>query len=850
EGGEKRGVPSEGGDGQDGFKFTCAMFRIHPRTREFQIFAEGTSNPWGIAFDTEGSAFISACVIDHLWHIVETGYYHRQGGAYPPFTWKMESIVKHKHQKAAYCGLHFFDSDAYPEKYRERLYLGNIHGGCINVDKLQRDGSTYFATPEPDFLTANDAWFMPVVQKTGPDGCLYILDWYDRYHCYQDANRDPAGIERQKGRLYRVRYTGAKKTDPMNRVTTNGKPFDLLKESDDELIARLGSPNVFFRDAAQRVLAERNTPGVRQKLEALLKQEDMPRKARMHALWARIACGGTNATASDDGPFLDYLVRSRDGAYCAWGIRAAGDYPDVDGLIWRLIGIASRDARSPDVLLQAAIYYGKQPLVSHGAGLMQVLKSCGSDKVIPHIVWQNLHPLLDSDAAAQSVLKTIDFYEMLDAEPVAAMMPRVLERLLARRKFNAELVRSTFDVLTGPHGNVTSARQCLAVLAAKVQTREIQGDQLQALREAIEPLLAPLLAAGAAHPLGYDAAMLAVSWKDPRGLDLVRTEFVTRGLEAKLRVQALEALVAAGDPKLLDAVAAALSEPTSAERTSAEFRGQVLAALGRMNDDRVAEVVLAEYQAFEPEVRPRAVELLTQRPSWAKKLLAAIGRKEIDAAALNENQVRRLLATKDEDLKQLVAKTWGTIRTERDPKREEFVARMRRFVRENPGDAERGIPVYNKVCGQCHKLFGQGQEVGPDITVNGRASYEQLLSNVFDPSLVIGASYQARTVLADDGRTVTGLVVEESDQRAARDDRPGPDDGGAVRSRARLPDDDLRRAGRGGFGEISRPEGRRPHAPPGAHEALRHFRRVRHSEDGIRLQRRRPAAAFDLRLAP
>ncbi|HMC12274.1 MAG TPA: PVC-type heme-binding CxxCH protein, partial [Pirellulaceae bacterium] len=173
-----------------GWQFTCACFRIHPVTREFEIFCEGTSNPWGLAFDPEGSAFVSACVIDHLWHLVRTGYYHRQGGPYPPFTWKIDSIVKHKHQKAAYCGLEYYDSDAYPEQYRNKLYMGNIHGGCINVDKLQRDGSTYFATGEPDFLTANDAWFMPVAQKTGPDGCLYILDWYDRYHCYQDANRD------------------------------------------------------------------------------------------------------------------------------------------------------------------------------------------------------------------------------------------------------------------------------------------------------------------------------------------------------------------------------------------------------------------------------------------------------------------------------------------------------------------------------------------------------------------------------------------------------------------------------------------------------------------------------------
>ena len=188
------------------YKFTCAIFRIHPKTRVFEVWCEGTSNPWGIAIDPEGSFFASACVIDHLWHLVETGYYIRQGGPYPPFTWPIESIVDHAHQKAAYCGIHYFDSPAYPPEYRGRLYMGNIHGNGVNVDVLERNGSTYRGKTAPDFLRANDAWFMPVSQKTGPDGCLYVLDWYDRYHCYQDANRDPAGIDRLKGRLYRVRY--------------------------------------------------------------------------------------------------------------------------------------------------------------------------------------------------------------------------------------------------------------------------------------------------------------------------------------------------------------------------------------------------------------------------------------------------------------------------------------------------------------------------------------------------------------------------------------------------------------------------------------------------------------------
>ena len=105
-------------------EFTCAVFRIDPKTRDFEVFCEGTSNPWGITWDEEGSAFASACVIDHLWHLTETGYYHRQGGPYPPFTWKLESIVDHKHQKAAYCGITYFDSDAYPE----RVPRSSLHG--------------------------------------------------------------------------------------------------------------------------------------------------------------------------------------------------------------------------------------------------------------------------------------------------------------------------------------------------------------------------------------------------------------------------------------------------------------------------------------------------------------------------------------------------------------------------------------------------------------------------------------------------------------------------------------------------------------------------------------------------
>ncbi len=89
---------------------------------------------------------------------------------------------------------------------------------------------------------------------------------------------------------------------------------------------------------------------------------------------------------------------------------------------------------------------------------------------------------------------------------------------------------------------------------------------------------------------------------------------------------------------------------------------------------------------------------------------------------------------------------------------------MRRLLTERPGDAQAGQAIFNRVCGQCHKIYGQGQEVGPDLTSNGRSSFEQLLSNVLDPSLVIGSGYLARTVITADGRVLTGLTVEDSPQ--------------------------------------------------------------------------------------
>ena len=728
------------------YEFTCAVFRIDPKTRDFEIFCEGTSNPWGITWDKEGSAFASACVIDHLWHLTETGYYHRQGGPYPPFTWRLESIVDHKHQKAAYCGITYFDSDAYPEKYRERLIMGNIHGNSLNVDRLERKGSTYLGKEEPDFLNANDAWFMPVVQKVGPDGSLYVLDWYDRYHCYQDANRDPNGIDRLKGRLYRVRYQG----------TPRAPRFDLALETDDQLIGRLASPNIYYRETAQRLLRERDDASTRRTLQALILDPRNDRKQRLHALWTLIGTGrleaGLHGRLLDD---ADPTVR-------AWAVRAAGNFRKVDPVLARAV-LALADDRSVAVKVQVAIAARKLAGVDPLPTLIGAIDQGGVDTLLSSIVWQNLHPLLEDRGG--DFVGAVSGLDLAKSPSLTAMLPRAVERLIGGSKPQPEAaVELLSRLLASPSEAVAreASRASMGILAEKLRGNALPEARRATLRDLLTRALATTLAGDPDAPLYLDAALVATAWKDPAALQAASKVLASTKVPEPRRLQAFNALIGAGELGVLDSLGPLL---TDREAGSAQFRGDLIAALGRLDVPKVADLVLAGYPQLEPELRPKAIELLTQRTAWTRALLDSVDRKVVPTSALNVNQIRKLASSKDREVADRIKATWGVVREARNPARDQVIERMRSTLQDAKGDPAAGAVVFKNVCAQCHKIYGEGQEVGPEITLNGRASYEQLLSNVFDPSLVIGTAYQATTVATADGRVLSGLLVEDSPQR-------------------------------------------------------------------------------------
>jgi putative heme-binding domain-containing protein len=204
--------------------------------------------------------------------------------------------------------------------------------------------------------------------------------------------------------------------------------------------------------------------------------------------------------------------------------------------------------------------------------------------------------------------------------------------------------------------------------------------------------------------------------------------------------------------------------PSVFTTSSPTFGRRILNSLGRVENPRLAETILAVYPNLDAELQPLALELLLQREPWARQLLKAVREKRIPAV-LTANHLRKILESNDREAIWEVEKIFGKIREERNPEREKVVGEMIAFLRQTKGDPKAGREVFRKTCSQCHTIYGEGGNVGPDLTANGRASFEQLVSNVFDPSLAIAPAYQVTTVVTLDGRNLTGLISEEGPQR-------------------------------------------------------------------------------------
>lgn len=255
-------------------KMNAGVWRYHPTRHVFEVFAHGTSNPWGVDFNQDGEWFISSCVIPHLFHIVEGGRYHRQAGRhFNKHTYDdIKTIADHAHFAGriadhafwgdnkinrpaagldtsmlggghAHCGLAIYDGDVFPPEYRGDLFFHNLHGHRVVREHVEHDGSGFVGRHRPDFGLSQDHHQVGVGIMVGPDGALYTSDWHDEQTCHMG---NPEVWDRSNGRMFRIRYGDVR---PVK--------IDLWNESNDELQRHVSGTNGFLARQAGRILRER-----------------------------------------------------------------------------------------------------------------------------------------------------------------------------------------------------------------------------------------------------------------------------------------------------------------------------------------------------------------------------------------------------------------------------------------------------------------------------------------------------------------------------------------------------------------------------------------------------------------
>jgi putative membrane-bound dehydrogenase-like protein len=731
----------------------CGVWRFHPTRRVFEVVAWGTTNPWGLDFDDFGQMFITNCVIKHLWHVVPGAHFQRMFGQdLNPYCYDlMASCADHihwgggpwqssrggqgPHDEAggghAHVGCMVYLGDNWPDRYRNGVFMCNLHGNRVNNDILERRGSGYVAHHGKDFLFANDPWFRGITIRYGPDGGVFVSDWCDTGECH---NYDR--VDRTNGRIYKVTY---------------GKPVhvavDLPKLDDAELVKLQLHKNDWYVRHARRLLQERAAqqrlaPDTHAALRRILSDHpDVTRKLR--ALWALHVTGGI------DEKLLFAVLESRSEYLRGWAVQLGLDKAGSSGpgstispaLQQKLADMAVKDP-SPFVRLYLASALQRLPVderwpIARGLASHQ---EDAQDVNLPLLVWYGIEPLVpaDRDRAVELLAR--------------AEIPLVRE-YLARR-----------IVALGDTGLVP-----LLGLLGRIEDPALHRDVLRGIQEALAgrrqvalpegwQTVYPRLVQSPSPEVRERALAVAVTFGDARAVAALRKLVQDPKAATAARESALQTLLYRGGADLVPLLQDLLRAPA--------VRRPALRALAAFPDSSTPPAILRSYSAYSDNEKADAVQTLASRPAFALALLDAVERGQVLRRHLSAYTVRQMLAFNDRAVRERLTKVWGTVR----PASQEKASALKKYKTLlsadslKAADRAHGRVVFRQTCATCHRLFDEGASIGPELTGGQRGNLDYLLENILDPSAVVPQEYQVTVLTTKDGRVLTGIIKQEGDR--------------------------------------------------------------------------------------
>ncbi len=703
----------------DGVDINGGVWRYHPTRRTFEVVAHGFSNPWGIDYDAKGQLLISACVIPHLWHVVPGGIYHRQGGQhFNPYVYKdLTTIADHRH-RSAHGGARVYLSDAFPPEHHGRIFMANIHEHAVLSDVLERKGSGFTASHGDDFLLANNAQFVGFSLEIGPDGALYVLDWHDADICGQDV------LHKETGRIFRVApERSAAESWP-------GRDADVATLRDAELVAMQTRRSEWHARRARlqlqmRATAGRLEAGTHAALRTLFDDRSQP-DWRLRAMWALHVTGGWTPDA------LRAATHDADPYVRAWAIQLLAEGREVSPETHaRFAGMAADDD-SPVVRLYLASALQRLPAMQRWpiAEALVTHEEDAEDHNLPTMIWLGVEPLVADDPeralalASRSRIPTVTRFvarRLVDADRLGGLVTALQDAGPAAR----HLLGGMRDGLEGRTG--VKAPDAWTATAARLES---QGDEVtKAVREVSQ--------------------MFGDAEATRRDLELTQAETAA----APERRRALRRLAAQQRPDLAPLLPRLLDVEA--------LRVEAIRAVAAFDERSLGETLLARYDSWTAEERAEAIRALASRPAYGWQLTQAIAKGVIPKRDVPPNVARQLLRVVGSGF----IEVWGPIEESANDAR--AYSRYRRLL---TGEAMRtadlgaGRQLYDRTCGPCHRLHGEGGELGPDLTGSNRTNVDYLLFNVLDPSGEVQDAYRMVVVTTRDGRTHAGTVAAETDR--------------------------------------------------------------------------------------
>jgi putative membrane-bound dehydrogenase-like protein len=733
-------------------RMNAAVWRYHPTLKKFEIFAEGTSNPWGMDWrNTDGQFILCCCVIPHLYHIVPGGIYKRQAGAsYNPYAYGyLNEICDHTFHKEsgwAHAGLISLDAPHIPEKYRNSVIFGSIHGCSIKQNILKPNGSTYTATRGDDFLQSGDKNFRPINLRWGPLGDIYVIDWHDQNPCHQ-AGADSWDYEH--GRVYRIQLKGtkAKKAEDLGKKTDGELAKIVLEDENpcrvrqsllllDHRTGQIGDtppqfPEALFKVAQTALASKQPVQQVRAKLlmTSIHVYLQEPELAHNNPLVRAIAARELDLTVIAGPPGVQEKENEK------------------------ATKLATKEA-NPAVrreLASAAIRNVNQPYVTSLVHGLMSHKEDAKDPVIPQLVWIAYERIISRKEGGDTTLE-IELSWLTEQSPEnpfvrEQIVPKVMRRLVATGK--ADDLKLCIDFITKLKDNPSREKAMDGLVIA------LAGQTVNA-PDGWTNLQAEISKGGDARLIAL-SNKLAVNFRDPAALKRAITNAKNDDLPPDTRAEAVRQL---GALKATETVTLLINLVRNDKVDL--VRAEAARALSAFDIPKIPSELLASWKDYSKELRSEVVNALSTRREWARALLQAMAAKTVERTDVTDNVIIRIQAFNDGELNKLIEKAWGRTRpTPADLNA--LIDKTRDSLYAAPASFARGKIVFENNCAKCHKFDGKGAEVGPPLEGAAR-DIEYILVNVLDPNRVVGAPYFIRTARLLDDTVFQGVLAEEDDK--------------------------------------------------------------------------------------